>query len=213
MGIIRKHKPIFYRPGMISLVCIPLLCFYFFYKNDSFKVYASFDFRFVPDSVFLKKEIPNLRKYKEFSFNNSELLEHNKFKDLEVSLRKLKKENDTINGIKIHFGKSTNYAVFIKVLDILTIAEMPIYCPYRNDIWVLVQAKPKPSKYKKIIPLFTCGNYEANKEYYLEMEQKAEREKQYFLFKKYWILFLGYFGIVVLNIFALIKFSKRKIIH
>ena len=198
---------------MISLVLIPLLCLWFFYKNDSITVYASFDFGFIPDSVFLKKEIPNLRKYKEFSFNNSELLEHKKLRELKVSLRKLKKDNDTINGIKIHFGKNANYAIFFETLEILTIEGMPIYYPYRNDIWVLVNPKPKPSKYKKNILLMNCGYYEANKDYWLKMEQEAEREKQYFLFKKYWVLFLGYFGIVVLNIYALIKFYKRKAIQ
>ena len=210
MGIIKKHKRIFYRPGMISLVLIPLLCLYFFYKNDVFTVYCSFNFSFIEESVFVNKNIHNIRKYKDFNFNNSELIEQSKLNELKVSLRKLKKDNDTINGIKIHFGKSTNYAVFIEVLDILTIEEMPIYCPYRNDIWVLVLPKPKFSKYNKITPLKICGYYEANKEYWLEMDRKAEREKQYYLFKKYWILFLGYFGIVLLNIFALIKFNKSK---
>ncbi len=194
---------------MISLVCIPLLCVYFFYKNDVFTVYCSFSFSFIEASVFVEKDIPNIRKYKDFSFDNSELSEQNKLKELQVSLRKLKKDIDTINGIKIHFGKKANYAVFVEVLDILTVEDMPIYCPYRNDIWVLVPPKPKPNKNRKIIPLMTCGYYEANKEYWLEMERKAEREKQYFLFKKYWILFFGYFGIVILNIFTLIKFNKR----
>ena len=198
---------------MISLVFIPLLCSYFFYKNDVFTVYCSFSFSFIEDSVFVEKNIPNIRKYKDFNFNNSELSEQNKLRELQVSLRKLKKDIDTINGIKIHFGKKANYAVFVEVLDILTVEDMPIYCPYRNDIWVLVPPKPKPNKYRKILPLMTCGYYEANKEYWFEMERKAEREKKYFLFKKYWILFLAYFGIVILNIFALIKFNKRKRIH
>lgn len=212
----KNHKRIFYRPGMISLVFIPLLCLYFFYKNDSFKVYSLFSFGFIEESVFVKKNIPNIRKYKEFNFNNSELIEQNKLSELQVSLRKLKKNNDTINGFKIHFGEKANYAVFFEVLEILTIEDMPIYLPYKNDIWVIIPPARKPSKQNVEILHTICGGVIISKEEELKMEEEIERREFQLMItniKKYWILFFGYFGIVLLNVFALIKFNRRKIIY
>jgi len=207
----KNHKRIFYRPGMISLVLIPLLCLSYFYKNDVFKEFRCFQvIGFVEKDKFINEyKIPALRKYKKLIFNNSEVLEESKLNKLQVELRQLKKDNDTINGIKIHFGKRTNYAVFVRVLDLFAIEDIPTYFIYKDDIWVFVPPKLKPSKYK-IIPLMTCGYYEANKEYWLKMEQKAEWKKQYSLFKQQWTLFLGYFGIVLLDIYALIKFNKNQ---
>jgi len=74
MGIIKKHKRIVYRPGMISSVFIPLLCLWFLCKNDSFTIYSSFSLSLIEESVFVEKNIPNIRKYKDFNFNNSELI-------------------------------------------------------------------------------------------------------------------------------------------
>jgi hypothetical protein len=207
MKIVKKHKRIFYRPGMISLVFIPLVCLYFFYKNDSFKVYGALEF-YLPDDGMCGSPYPVSRKYKVFSFNNTEELEKNKLEKLQFSLRELKKGNDIINGIKIHFGEKTNYAIFIKVVDILYIEDMPTWQPDEDNIYVSIG----PKRIKKL-KYFICGTPEASRINSLKYEE-LEKEKSNLIFmnsffKKQWILFLGYFGIVVLNIFALIKFSKR----
>jgi hypothetical protein len=134
---------------MISLVLLPLLCLFYFYDNESFKEYGALNMNF-PDNEMMEKgrkdfDFTVLRKYKEFSFNNSEVLERKKLKEMQLSVRILKKSNDTINGVKIHFEKKTTYAVFIRVIDILGVEEnMPFYMNYKNDIWVLM-----PNKYKK----------------------------------------------------------------
>lgn len=216
MGSIRKHKRIFYRPGMISLVFIPLLCLCYFYKNDSFKVYCGINYSLPSNDDKFFQEIkskygyPRHRNYREFSFNDSDELEKNKLLKLQFSLRELIKINDTINGIKIHFGEKTNYAVFISVIDILYIEDVPTWQPDQNDIYVSVGAK-SIKKNNFICPGVIYPDVYI--EHLEEIERKIVCEKEYqriiFLFKKYWILFLGYFGIVILNIFTLIKFNKR----
>ncbi|WP_269227410.1 hypothetical protein [Flavobacterium eburneipallidum] len=174
---------------------------------------------YVEESVFIENNVPNIRKYRNFNFNNSEIIEHNKLNQLQVSLRKLKLENDTINGIKIHFGNKANYAVFVKVLDIITIESMPVYCPYKNDIWVFVPAPKKPVAVQnntQPVQMYECVSGRMSKEDELRFE--AEKEKREFelkidVIKKHWMLYLGYFGIVLLNIFTLIKFNRSKTIH
>jgi hypothetical protein len=215
MKIIKKHKRIFYRPGMISLMLIPLLCLCFFYKNDSFKIYGGLNVGLVPDKEnFDKYKFPTLRKYRVFNFNGSESTEKQKLNELKFFLRKLVLEKDTIIGIRAHFGPKTNFDVFVSVFDILNIEKAPTFAPYKDDIYILASSnKVKSSKSHQM----NCGTAEASRVSSLKY-QELEKEKSNLIFmnsffKQQWILFLGYFGIVVLNIFALIKFSKRKIIH
>lgn len=214
----KNHKRIFYRPGMISLVFIPLLCLYYFYKNDVFKEFRCFQvIGFVEKDKFINEyKIPTLRKYKELNFNNSLVFENGILNKLQADLRQLKKKNDTINGIKIHFGKKTDYAVFVKVLDLFAIEDIPTYFIYKDDIWVLVPPTRKLNVGKinnKPIQMYICISGRMSKEDKLRQKEQIEREKfqlRVSFFKKHWMLFLAYFGIVLLNIFALIKFNKNQ---
>jgi hypothetical protein len=209
MGIIKKQ--IIYRPGMISLVFIPLLCLWFFCKKDSFKVYGALDVDLVSDKEnFDEYKIPTLRKYRVFNFNGSELTEKQKLKELKFFLRKLVIDKDTVIGIRTHFGLKTHFGVFVSVLDILNTEKAPTFAPYKDDIYILASSnKVKNSTEHRM----NCGTMDATRRNTIMLEE-LEKEKSNLIFmnsffKQQWILFIGYFGIVLLNIFALIKFNKR----
>jgi len=205
-----KRKRIFYVPGIISLVFIPLLCLYSWYKAGVFKSEGCINIYF-PEKSIAKSNLQSIkRNYQVFSFNSSEVLHSKDLENLQAVLRKLNSENDTINGVQIHLGNKMTYEVYVRIWDILAIEQMPTYLQYNNDFFVLMLPKPKPDKnLEEIVPI-TCGYWEANKEYILK--ERKERQFQYIsaLHKRYWYLFLGYLGIVVLNIFALVKFNKTK---
>jgi hypothetical protein len=205
----KKRKKIFYVPGMISLIFIPLLCLAYFYKTNSFTVFGGMDLTLSDDESFLEYKVPSLRKYKEFVFNASKSNEKNKFNELQSSLRELVKNTDIINGAKVHFGAKTDYDVFVSVIDILNIEKVPIWMLYKNDIWIIIPSKSKYSNLPKL-NLIICGYVKANKDYWLKIEKEKKRDYIVSLYKNQWILFLGYFGIVLLNIFALVKFNKNR---
>jgi hypothetical protein len=207
----KKRKKIFYVPGMISLIFIPLLSLVYFYKTDSFTVFGLLDISFADDKSFQEYKIPILRKYKEFDFNGSKSTEKKNLNELQLFLRKLVKKSDTINGAKVHFGAKTDYDVFVNVIDILNVENVPTWAPYKDDIYILVGSKPKKSK---IMNQWVCGTIEATRKntmrlQEIEMENK-NRQFQISFLKNQWILLLGYFGIVLLNIFALVKFNKNR---
>lgn len=56
---------------MISLIVIPLLCFYHFYKVDAFKEEGCIDIYIPSDSAEIEKVMAYKRNYKVFNFNNS----------------------------------------------------------------------------------------------------------------------------------------------
>jgi len=203
-----KRKKIFYVPGMISLVLIPLFCLYHFFKVDAFMVYGSLNLMVPDKEEFEKYKIADLRKYKRFNFNDVKLKELDKIKELRFFVRDIVKKYDTINGAKIHFGSKTDYDTFVNVINLVAEEKVPTWALFGNDIYVLTSPKPKPNKnnYRVI----TCGYYEANKDFWLKEDKERERAYNLSLYKKSWLIFLGYLGIVLLNIFALVKFNKNK---
>ena len=212
-----QHKKILYVPGMISLSFIPLFCLLYFYSQNSFVKYGSIDIAFLDDKSFqevkAKYGFPIPRKYEEFVFNSQEKVQIDKFKTLKLSLQKLKKDNDTIKGVKIHLGKHCDYASYIRLLNILSETDMPTWIHYQNDIWVLIGNRSKKQKSQNYERM-NCGTQDIiNRENAILLEIEEKSKKQEFLnafYKSKWMIFVGYIGIVILNIFSLIKLIKKK---
>lgn len=205
-----KRKRIFYVPGIISLVFIPLLCLYYFYKVDAFKVYNYLEF-FVPNKEGIEKyKVEDLRKYTIFKFEDTRLKEEQKLKELSFFVHDLVKKYDTINGAKIHFGSKTEYDTFVSVVSIMSEENVPTWVLSEDNIYVLASPKPKPNRDRG----FVCGNGKYSEINTLRMaEESRKKELQVFqisFLKQQWIIFLGYFGLVLLNIFTLVKFNKTK---
>ncbi|MNS22533.1 hypothetical protein D3C86_748560 [compost metagenome] len=206
----KKRKKIFYVPGMISLVLIPLICMVYFCTTDAFVEKGCIDVSFPSDSLMIKQFLSVERKYKVYSFNSSEISESADLSNLQLGLRKMKRENDTINGIKIHLGNNMDYEVYVRILDILSIEQMPNYLQYNDDFFVLMMPKPRTDKSLKKVKFFVCGSTDVTAYNWLKEKQEAERKYVLSLYRKNWILFLSYFGLVLLNIFVLVKFNKNK---
>ena len=211
---------------MISLLLLPVLCLWHFYSQKSFEIERAMDLG-LPNKVTdaqLVKDYPLLtkRNYKEFIFNGSLDSDKEYLTEFQDSLRHFNTIKDTINGIKLHFGKRMNYEVFIRVLDILTNENTPTYMPYKNELIIINGApsdiekerKKREARYGKP-SVMSCGNpaIEARQRAFEEEQQRLIDNENFekSFFKKHWYLFLAYFGILLLNIFILIKFNKNRI--
>ncbi len=214
----QKHKRIFYVPGMISLVLLPLLCLYYFYQNRAFTNYQSFHV-FLNGTEF--NEYPNKgkllgydnynakRNYKSVFLNGPEELDESKLKEARFEINQIYNSKDSLKGIKFVFGNKAIYKTFVDVLEVLLIDGVE-QLSYSNEIYVLYVPKHYSGKViKKNIQLRTCGNGESE-DYYNE----KRREEEFKLFLSYckqkWQILLAYLGIVILNIFALVKFNKNR---
>ena len=208
----KKHRKIFYVPGMISLVVLPLLCCWFIFSNGFLKEYKSFDYGI--DEEYSKKIIKEkpkliLRNNSTYVFNSSIEKEQNKLDSFQLAIRKLHQSNDSINGIKVHFGKQMNYEVFIRVLDIQAIEKTDTYYQLDNDLYVLGNRKIKKS-YKKSMNYEKCFYYEANKDFFAEQKTKANWLLLIKNLKQYKIVLFAFIGIIILNIFVLLKFNRNR---
>lgn len=206
-----KRRKIFYVPGMISLIFIPLFSFYHFYKVDAFKVYSSLEFSVPNKEDFQKYKVEDLRKYKVFYFNNKKLQELDQLKELKFFARDMVKKYDTINGAKIQFGPNTDYDTFVSVINIMLEENMPTWGLFSEDkIYALGNAKPKLNEKRS----FFCGTRTYSKENVLRIEEE-NRKKELRLFqvsflKQQWIILLGYLCLLLLNILVIVKFNKNQ---
>jgi len=210
-----KRKKIFYVPGMISLIFIPLFCLYHFNKVDAFKVYGAIELSLPNKEDFEKYKVETLRKYKVYKFSGNEFDDKKKLYEMRFYLKKLRSTKDTVNGIKLQYNSKTNYDTFIKTLDILAIEDPPTWGMFGNDIYVIATSNsPKKVKKESVGHVMNCGTMEVMRQQaYWEEKNRKEEEVRVFqvsFLKQQWIIFLGYLGLVLLNIFALVKFNKNE---
>lgn len=119
---------------MISLVLIPVLCLFYINSKDYLRQYVSIDIQLsnnfmVPDTTDFHKLIPihpkrNIEKY---YFDGNEKSDTNKLKLLQNRISKFVAEKDSLNSIKIFFGKKMSYETYINILDIVFIEKVNEY--------------------------------------------------------------------------------------
>ena len=124
MKMPKFHK--LYFPGLISLVFLPLMCIWYFMSQDVFHKYGIMEVAWMPKSDLNKYVSSYGKKFNVETFRKYEriTLSGNLDKD-DVSLNNLKRlliqlsaKNDTLNGIKVSFGKHATYEELVNVLDI-----------------------------------------------------------------------------------------------
>lgn len=219
MKFTKKHRKLFYVPGMISLVLVPVLCMWFINSNrHRIDIEHSIDFRIFNSISDIKPNpaynwysdsgyVPK-RNYKTFLFNGID--DDTKIKLAITDLKRLVKTNDTVKGIKFTFGKHSKYEHFITTQDILFSSRVDNFTFYKNDIYVFEMPKIKSGK-EKIVRLAGCGgNCFVDNSVWLEEERI--RKQKFFIqnIKSFWQIPLALLGMIILNIFALIKFNRNR---
>jgi hypothetical protein len=215
MKFFKKHRKIFYVPGMISLMVLPILFVVYISQNKFFDEEYCIGLGLADAASMkeLRKEygFPFQRNYKIFDFNGT--LESNQvtLHKFQLALRHQNKNRDTINGLKLLLGKKMNYDVYIRILDILTLENTPTYMDYNNVIWVVNGDEKKKKIDDTLNYTMNCGTpYYTFLETQQLLNEEKERKKRIFMdsySKGKWFLFVLFFGLVILNIFTLIKFN------
>jgi hypothetical protein len=151
------------------------------------------------------------RKYDSIYITDNQTLNEIKINQIRTKTKNLSIKNDSINGIIINFEKS-NYQNFITVFDNLAIDDIHNHWLIGNEITVIHIPQKKSSKSIKWKRYRTCGNYAANKDYWDKLERERIFQQNIKFYKQKWQIILAYFGIVLLNIFALFRWKTIRLI-
>lgn len=212
----RKHdKKVYYSAGLISIILLPILCLLYLKSIDAFTQYGVINLQMwneKEDNIGTKgitKFFLNSKKYTIVSLSGDNKLDDIKLNIAQKNIRKLIFNNDTINGIKFHFEKKSEYWTFIRVLDILCEEKAEFYVPYKNDIWFTNPKPKKTNKNLKNIKLMHCGYVPChlieNKSIkWIEIKEIVE---------KYYLLIIAYFSMVVFTIKRVYQLNKTQTQH
>lgn len=145
-----KRRKIYYVPGMISLIFLPILCVWYLEKNKNVErcfeiVYAqdydktSEDHRFDTSALSQPKY---KRIYTEIYIGDNDKKNKTALLLLESKLNSIIKTKNKHLGLHITFADNAIYKSYIQSIDIIencfkTNFAFHTYLPYKNDIWVM----------------------------------------------------------------------------
>jgi hypothetical protein len=140
-----KRKKIYYIPGIISLVLVPLLFIHFADKVIKAKSLTVIRV-FLADTDLFKKypegfkgykgTYPPKRNYTEIFFTGNEKSNKIKLDFAQIKIREILSANDSTSGVHFHFTDKSPFGTFIKSLDILNIEDAHTYMTLDKDLWV-----------------------------------------------------------------------------
>jgi hypothetical protein len=119
---LKKHKKLYYVPGLISLCVIPIIFFYFIERRFAEKprlhmmeVYW-YEYDFWKSSKSVHWLVPS-RQYLEITLTGNIDSDEVRLQFGELRVREIYANKDTINGVNFHFGDKSKYEEFVRVLD------------------------------------------------------------------------------------------------
>jgi hypothetical protein len=140
----KRHK-IYYLPGMLTLVFLPILCYNYLlpYLNkderileitflEKYSKYPNLQFRF--DTSILSEP-----KYKRINttIELTGFLDKTKLDSFQGLVHKMIKTKDTIHGVHLIFQEHAKYSAFVQSLNILKEESSYSYAPFGNHLWTL----------------------------------------------------------------------------
>ena len=190
---------------------LPILCILYLKNIDAFTNYGSMDIQIwdgKEDNIGTKgiTKFLNSKKYTVVNLTGDNNSDKEKLNIAEKNVRKLILSNDTISGIKFHFGEKSEYWTFIRVLDILSIEKAKFYVPYKNDIWFTNPKPRKINKNLKHIKQMYCGLIPV---YINEIESiKWSEIKE--IVKKFYLPIIAYLLMLTFTIKRIYKLNRTE---
>ncbi|UOK42154.1 MULTISPECIES: hypothetical protein [Flavobacterium] len=152
----RKHsRKIFYSPGLISIILLPIMCILFLKSRDAFTQYGSITLATWDGKIFYNEitTFLNSKKFTKVTLTGDYDSDKIKLINSKKEIQRLISTKDSINGIQFHFDEKSKYWSYVKVVEILQDENAQFYVPYKNDIWFT-----NPKLPKKETKTFVCGN-------------------------------------------------------
>lgn len=143
-----KQRKIYYVPGMISLIFLPLLCVCYLENNKTIErcVEITSPERYQPNrndgelhfDTTLLSRTEYKRKYIDFELNGDVLNDKQTIDLFNSKLLEITKKEDTITGIHINIKDGSKYQSMIEIIDICKKDSFrPKYAFYDNEFWYI----------------------------------------------------------------------------
>jgi hypothetical protein len=143
----KKQRRLYYVPGMISLIVLPIICYCYLipFKKEERVIEVVFAEKYRPenknslirfDTSFLSH--PKYRRhYLDIKLTGNPTDDKIKLDFFQLRIHDMIKEKDTVNGVHLIFVDSVKYGSFVKSLNICLIEGLLRYALFENNLWAL----------------------------------------------------------------------------
>jgi hypothetical protein len=136
----QRGKKIYYLPGLISLIFLPILCYQFnFYKIPKEQRMLEVTM-WNPRDTLEYPQFGNPLKFVNDKFVkiklNGEASDKTKLKFTQLVIRDLIKQNASTEGIEVIFDQKANYSSLVELYNLCEIEGPLMYCYFENKFWV-----------------------------------------------------------------------------
>jgi hypothetical protein len=211
----KKQCRIYYVPGVISLILLPVLCYLYL------KPYLGKDER-VLEIVFMEKykfsdnynqwphydtstlsKAPYRRTYDTFFLNG--FRDDVKLESFRVLVRNMVTKKDTIKGVHIEMLDASKYGSFVKAINIFKQETLRSFAAFENQVWGLYIPYDKET-----LERIKKRKAESDILNNAMMMEKCMKEASFLVrIKGVWKVWPLFIGILIITVFSI--FKKRKI--
>lgn len=139
---VQKRPKMYYVPGMITLVCLPILCY--FYLKPYMKEERIIEITFASKYDSLNKNqldtsFLSMKKFKR-NYRTIELTGNSDTQKLDtfrLLVRKMVQTRDTVFGVHLTFIKNAKYGSFVQSINICRQESLHTFAPFENHLWAL----------------------------------------------------------------------------
>ena len=212
-----KRRKIYYVPGMISLIFLPILCVW--YLNEKKNVIRCIEVMYARkynpndvtplkyDTTFLSQS-GEKRQYQNFYLTGNAVSDSMQIILYKSNAKQIIKDNDTINGIHINFGDKINYNQYVSTLDFFYKIRKPYnsstlfynynnnFLLFENQLWFSNHKFQKPGKLKWECKI-QCINIEFKPSFTQIIVDWIENQK---ILLKLWPFFLIFITFSIISI-------------
>ena len=134
-----KRKKLYYVPGLISAIILPIV---FICKTPKLKQQVAFEFYLPSDKVYQRYSSVNLireskkKKILEIALDNNHEQNQKKLELIRHEARKIKYYNDVSTVIKVSFSNESTYGEVVGLLNIMISDEHKWYGLIGNDFYI-----------------------------------------------------------------------------
>lgn len=137
-----KYKKLYYVPGLISLVLLPLLLVYFGKKEIQRLDVRAIEINFWHPSSSSYWHFPE-RNYRQVILTGNVSKDSIALENAKKFIKKLYTSEDTLNGIQFILQDSASYGSFVGLINYFKKEDIRNVLPYGNNLWVSYPSPPK----------------------------------------------------------------------
>jgi hypothetical protein len=213
----KKRKKIYYVPGIISLIFLPIL--FLIQNNHEIKKTRQYAIEYITPFEWddYNYEIPAKRNYINVKLEGDTKNDSLHFLFIKNFAETIEQSKDTVIGLKIIFGSNIKYGTLISTLNCLLKAKIKTYIPIEDTLFVYYINRTDSCPECNIPNDWACFKLT----YFIDDNRSFEEirrdnwlkiKNNLIIHKYYWPIFLAYILLVIIATHKIINEFKEQTI-